>query len=254
SAPRAARRRPADSARGTSARRPAGTKPVARDAIEQVIDRQPWETLRPALVAPGADVERALDRLRRYAELLLEWNRTVSNIVSRHDEERILERHLLESVAPAGWLRKSGGTRWIDFGSGAGFPAIPLAIAGVGGTWTLVESRRTKTLFIRKTIQNIVLHDFEVINDRLENVVRAGDRSQAFDGFTSRATLPLGPTLALASPLVSAGGSAFLWKGSRWEQEMERDSAWRRDWEASGTAAVGTGPNIVTRFIRKQID
>jgi 16S rRNA (guanine(527)-N(7))-methyltransferase RsmG len=229
----------------------ARTSSGARASIEQVLGRQPWETLRPALLGTGVDVERALGQLRQYAQLLLEWNRNVSNIMSKNDEQRIIERHLLESVAPARRLVESGAQRWIDFGSGAGFPAIPLAIAGVGGNWTLVESRRTKTLFVRKAIQDIVLHGFTVVNDRLENVALDSGYAGMFDGFISRATMRLGPTLALASPLVRAGGSAFLWKGSGREQEMEHDASWRNDWDTTDTVRVGTGPNVVAIFSRK---
>lgn len=219
-----------------------------------MLGRQPWETLRPALLGTGVDVERALGQLRQYAQLLLEWNRSVSNIMSKNDEQRIVERHLLESVAPARWLGESGAVCWIDFGSGAGFPAIPLAIAGVAGTWTLVESRRTKTLFIRKALQELELKGFVVINDRLENVAQDSEHAGAFDGFTSRATMRLGPTLALASRLVRTAGSAFLWKGSGREQEMEQDSTWRGDWDTTGVTGVGTGPNVVARFSRKVQD
>src|SRR5262245_48148314 len=250
-APHAARR-PRDPS-GPGARAVAAN-PRARSgrrvAIERVLERQRWETLRPALLGAGVDVEQALDRLRRYARLLLEWNRSVSNIVSRNDEERIVERHLLESLAPARGLRDSGARRWIDFGSGAGLPAIPLAIAGVGDEWTLVESRRTKTLFIRKSIKDISLSGFVVINDRLENVTEPPGR---FDGFTSRATMRLGPTLTQASRLIRPGGSAFLWKGSGWESEMEQDATWRIDWDPGGVVSVGNGPNVIARFTRKQV-
>lgn len=202
----------------------------------------------------GVDVERALGQLRHYTQLLLEWNRSVSNIVSRNDEHRIVERHVLESVAAARRLQESGAQRWIDFGSGAGLPAIPLAIAGVGGTWTLVESRRTKTLFIRKVIQTIGLTGIIVVNDRLENLASDPSHAGEFDGFISRATMRLGPTLALAARLVRPGGMAFLWKGSGREGEMEQDTTWRPDWEPGAVAGVGTGPNVVAVFSRKQTD
>jgi len=215
------------------------------------LKRQPWETLRPALLRSGVDVEQALGQLKQYTQMLLEWNRGVSNIMSKNDEGRIIERHLLESAAPAHWLRESGAQRWVDFGSGAGFPAVPLVIAGVGGSWTLVESRRTKTLFVRKAIQDIGLNGFTVINDRLENVVLDPDRAGGFDGFCSRATMRLGPTLALAARLVRVGGSAFLWKGSGLEQERKQDSTWGAEWDSAGTVTVGTGLNVVARFIRK---
>ncbi len=230
------------------------TSPGARASIEHVLEGQPWESLRPVLLSAGVDVEQALGQLRQFAQLLLEWNRSVSNIMSKNDEERIVERHLLESVAPAHWLRDSGAQRWIDFGSGAGFPAVPLAIAGVGRSWTLVESRRTKTLFVRKAIQDIGLNGFEVMNDRLENVVLDSASTGEYDGFSSRATLRLGPTLALASRLVLAGGSAFLWKGSGLEEEMAQDSTWSTDWDSSGIVGVGTGLNVVARFVRKKAD
>lgn len=225
--------------------------PAARGAIAQLLARQPWDALRPALAVGGVEVDRALERLREYAQLLLEWNRGVSNIMSKHDEDRVVERHLLESIAPARWLAGSGAGRWVDFGSGAGLPAIPLALVGVGPRWTLVESRRTKTLFVRKTIHKMQLDGFEVINDRLENVVAEGARREAFDGFTSRATMRVGPTLAMASALVAPGGSAFLWKGSGHEEEMEQDPSWRSSWERSETRPVGSGPNVVVRFLRK---
>jgi len=198
-----------------------------------------------------ADVVGALERLKAYTRLMLEWNRGVSNILSRHDEHRFVERHLIESLAPAGAMRESGSTKWLDFGSGAGLPAIPLAIAGIGDSWVLVESRRTKTLFLRKTIQVIGLENFDVINERLENVVSNPGLTLDRDGFTSRATMPLGPTLALAAPLVTAGGSAFLWKGSGVGGEMERDLTWRETWEFKSLIPVGSGPNTVAILTRK---
>ena len=231
-----------------------GTSPGARSAIEQLLARQPWDLLRPALLSTGVDIEPALGRLQRYAELLLEWNRSVSNIMSKHDEDRIVERHLLESIAPAARLRDCGARTWLDFGSGAGFPAIPLAIAGVGDAWTLVESRRMKTLFVRKTLQELKLEAFEVINDRLENMVSDPARSAGYDGFVSRATMRLGPTLALAAPLVREGGNAFLWKGSGREEEMVQDVTWRSRWAPAEVRQVGTGPNVVARFTRSKAD
>jgi 16S rRNA (guanine527-N7)-methyltransferase len=220
-------------------------------AIEKTLARQPWESLQAPLLRAGADADLAIEKLRQYARLLLGWNRSASNLISRNDESRFVERHLLESVAAAHWLKESGCAKWIDFGSGAGLPAIPLAIAGVDGRWTLVESRRTKTLFIRKSLQELSLGNIVTVNDRLENVVREEARIEAFDGFTSRATLKLIPTLALAARVVAPGGSAFLWKGSGREEEMEQDAGWRDAWEFTGLLGIGTGLNVVARFLRK---
>ena len=183
--------------------------------------------------------------------MVLQWNRKVSNLISKNDEVRIVARHVLESLEPAHWLKDCGAKRWLDFGSGAGLPAIPLALAGVGDEWTLVESRRTKTLFMRKALEELEIMRVTVVNERLENMLGTGDHAGSYDGFTSRATLTLSPTLELAAAFVRAGGTAFLWKGSRREEEMNADPAWRQKWDFEGLLGIGDGATAVARFRRK---
>lgn len=204
-----------------------------------------------ALHEIGADVPAARERLRAFARLVLSWNASASNLISRNDEARIVERHLFESIAPGSLVRSVGASRWIDLGSGAGFPAIPLALAGIQGSWKLVESRRTKTLFMRKTIGDLGLRDFEVENARLEDLVGLPAYRSSFDGFISRATMRLGPTLDLAARVTAAGGSALLWKGSGVDQEMSSDPSWASNWDLHERYTIGPGPVTVVRFIRK---
>lgn len=191
-----------------------------------------------------------ISRLRGFAALLLEWNGGVSNLISRNDVPRLVERHFRESVEPAHWLAASGARRWIDLGSGGGFPAIPLALLGVGGHWTLIESRRNKTLFLQKAIQHLKLPNVQVVRDRIENLPDPAPPEQ-FDGFTSRATLPLDETLREAARFVRPGGCAFLWKGSRRDEEMAAHDEWRGSWELDGLLGVGSAGTVVARFIRK---
>ena len=139
----------------------------------------------------------------------------------------------------------------MDFGSGGGLPAIPLAIAGVGERWVLVESRRNKTLFLRKVSEEIGLQGVGVELARLELLLDDSGRLGKFDAFTSRATLRLGPTLAMAANWVRGGGSAYLWKGSRKDEEMASDRRWERSWELVDSFDIGNGQTSVVRFIRK---
>lgn len=189
--------------------------------------------------------------LRRYSELLLDWNRNVSNLISRHDEPRILERHIRESIEPSRLLAGVNAQRWLDLGSGAGLPAVPLSIAGVGAEWTLVESRRTKTLFIRKAVEDLKLSGIEVVLGRLEILIQAGQLQREYDAFISRATLALAPTLDLAANIVVAGGHAFLWKGSRKAEEMGNDNGWKEKWDLIGEQNLGSGLTSVVNFKRK---
>jgi len=227
-------RKPASPGRGTAA----------------IISRQPWDSLLPHLLKVGVDTAAAVEQLKRFTTMLIDWNSGISNLVSRNDLNRIVERHILESVEPAHWLKASGAARWIDLGSGGGLPAIPLAILGVGEHWTLVESRRNKTLFLRKVVQDLKLTNVSVVCDRIENLGGDDGLAGAFQGFTSRATMTLGPTLVLAARFVGAGGAAFLWKGSRRESEMVEDERWKAFWDFDGLLGIGAGQTVVARFVR----
>jgi len=219
--------------------------------VSSVLNRQPWNGLTAHLLKAGVDPDASIARLRRYCELALQWNRKVSNLISKNDEHRIVQRHIAESLEPAHWLKECGANRWLDFGSGAGLPAIPLAIAGIGGEWTLVESRRTKTLFLRRALDELGIGNVTVINARLEDLLGSSELLSSYDGFTSRATQTLVPTLAIAANFVRSRGTAFLWKGSRREEEMSMDESWRQNWDFDGLLAIGDGTPAVARFRRK---
>src|SRR5258706_7873066 len=223
----------------------------AGPGLDRLINRQPWDSLIPHLLKAGVSAEATIEQLKAYARLLIEWTRGVSNLIGRNDEQRIVERHISESIAPAAWLKASPAIRWLDFGSGAGLPAIPLAMTGVGPHWPLVESRRMKTLFMRKATESLGLKNIEIVVARLEYLLSEPERKGAYHGFTSRATLALGPTLVLAAHFVAPGGVAFLWKGSQRENEMADDPRWKEFWEFDGLLGVGDGQTVVARFVRK---
>jgi 16S rRNA (guanine527-N7)-methyltransferase len=210
----------------------------------------PWDLLVPHLLRARTDPEVAIERLKAYTTRVLDWNANVSNLISRHDETRFVERHLLESLEPAHWILESGAENWIDFGSGAGLPALPLALAGIGKRWVLVESRRPKTLFLRKTLEDLQLKNIEIVHSRLEILVDDPEFASRFDGFTSRATLTLVPTLLLAAKVVARNGTALLWKGSRREEEMNEDDSWKTSWEHNGLLGLGSGNIAVAKFLR----
>ncbi|HET9326278.1 MAG TPA: 16S rRNA (guanine(527)-N(7))-methyltransferase RsmG [Candidatus Eisenbacteria bacterium] len=206
--------------------------------------------MRDLLTRKELDAGRCLPSLREFCARVIAWNRSVSNLMSKNDEGRIVERHLVESIEHVDWLHESGSRDWVDFGSGAGFPAIPLAIVGVGARWTLVESRRIKTLFLRKTLESMTIGmEMAVLNARLESIAREGGR---FDGFTARAAGNLTETLDHASSLLIGGGSAFLWKGSRWRSEIEKDRSWEQHWTFVENRALAD-PNVeVLKFLRNK--
>jgi 16S rRNA (guanine527-N7)-methyltransferase len=194
----------------------------------------------------------ALARLRHFALELLQWNRGVSNLVSHDDETRLVERHIAESIAGCKLINDKGCKVLVDFGSGGGFPALPLALAGVGERWTLVESRRNKTLFLRRAVQELAIAGVDVRTGRLEALVEEDAGGLACYGFTSRATMKLAPTLELAARIVRPGGHAFLWKGSGVDDELRAAGAeWREAWHDVARVPIAGGPNSIAVFERK---
>lgn len=241
-------------ARRTQADRRAAPPPrrALPSSPERTLARQPWESLRAFLPGPAAEQDDVLSRLRAFALELLLWNRGVSNLISHADEPRLVERHIAESLAGAAVLRGLDCAHVVDLGSGGGFPALPLAIAGIGGRWTLVESRRNKTLFLRRAIERLRLRDIVVMTGRLEVLVESEADALQCDGFTSRATMKAAPTLAVAARIVRYGGHAILWKGSGLEQELgESGSIWRGGWGEPTTHPIGAGPNSIAVFERR---
>lgn len=225
--------------------------PERRIPAERMLERMDWASLRPLLSGSAEEREATIERLRVFGLELLRWNQGVSNLVSHDDELRLVDRHITDSLAGLTVLKDLGCKRLVDFGSGGGFPALPLAIAGVGEAWTLVESRRNKTLFLRRAIQESGLSHVDVVTGRLEMLIAEDPEPFHCDGFTSRATMKAAPTLLLAAQIVAAGGHAVLWKGSGAGEELAVDGAWREFWEESAVHPIGSGPNSIHVFTRK---
>ncbi len=222
---------------------------------EMLMRHRDWASLVPLLEGLPRDASEVMPLLAAYVARLLMWNRTASNLVSRADESRLVTRHLRESLEPARWIAESGSAVCLDFGSGAGLPGLPLAIAGVGAEWLLVESRRPKVLFLRGVVKELGIKNVRPIHARLEEFI---DGSAADDidmqhnpigVFTSRATLPLVPTLEMAAEVMGPGGHAFLWKGSRREDEWNTAGEIAERWSLEETRVLEGGEVAVMNLM-----
>ncbi len=199
------------------------------------------------------DITRLVGNLKRYAEAVIQWNQTISNIISSNDEGRFVERHIVESLAALSMAKSMGAGKWVDLGSGAGVPAIPLVMAGIGDEWCLVESRRTKSLFLRKFVRDAELRNVAVICDRAESLVDQTEWSGRFDAMTSRATLKLGPTLDIGRKLLRGGGQLLAWKGSGGRSEWEAlPGEARAGWEIAEARELSAAGTTILRFRRDE--
>jgi 16S rRNA (guanine527-N7)-methyltransferase len=132
-----------------------------------------------------------------YFSLLLRWNAR-TNLTAVRDPDAILERHFLESIACA-QLLPQGIASLLDYGSGAGFPGIPIAICRPEIAVTLAESQNKKAAFLREAIR------VTGVTARV-HAGRAEALDEQFDCVTLRAVDQMELAVQLASRLISTDG------------------------------------------------
>ncbi|SRR5579883_96668 len=114
-----------------------------------------------------------------YLELLLKWNARL-NLTSIRVPEQIVERHFAESTFAAQHL-PPGIQNILDFGSGGGFPGVPIAICRPDLKVTLSESQGKKASFLREVARALALKNTTVFAGRAETL------EEHFDAITLRA-------------------------------------------------------------------
>jgi 16S rRNA (guanine527-N7)-methyltransferase len=136
-------------------------------------------------------------RFQDYLSLLLRWNARV-NLTAIRDEEGIVSRHFVESIACARAL-PAGIATLLDFGSGAGFPGIPIALCRQEIAVTLAESQGKKAAFLSEAVR--MLGVSAMVHSGRAEALRA-----VFDCVTLRAVDKMVLAVQAASELVRPGG------------------------------------------------
>jgi 16S rRNA (guanine527-N7)-methyltransferase len=160
----------------------------------------------------GMDVSRETQaKLARFVALLLHWNATV-NLVARADEPFLWDRHIADSLQLAP-LMTPRTERAIDFGSGAGFPGLILALA-TGVPFDLIEADQRKAAFLREAAR-VTGAPVRIHAVRIE----AASMLPA-PLITARAVAALPRLLMLAAPLLAPGGMCLFLKGGNANAEL----------------------------------
>jgi 16S rRNA (guanine527-N7)-methyltransferase len=107
-----------------------------------------------------------IERAEIHHDLIISWSKRM-NIVSKRDLGSLLERHILDSIVPIHEIPDRGYL--LDIGSGAGFPAIPLALIRPQLDITTIEARHKKVLFLKEVCSRLNLENVAVVEVRLED-------------------------------------------------------------------------------------
>ncbi|MCS0495137.1 16S rRNA (guanine(527)-N(7))-methyltransferase RsmG [Ancylobacter sp. MQZ15Z-1] len=165
------------------------------------------------------------ERLDAIVTLLQKWQRTI-NLVAPASLPDVWMRHVADSlqlVPLAGEAR-----RWVDLGSGGGFPGLVVAAMLAerpGADVTLVESDSRKAAFLREAARIAEL-PATVVPARIERV--AAELAPGVEVVSARALAPLARLLELAHPFLAQGATGLFLKGQDVDNELT-DSAksWR---------------------------
>jgi len=164
--------------------------------------------------------------LEVYVELLIKWQRTI-NLVAPSTLADVWGRHFGDSAQLLA-LAPAASLKWLDLGSGAGFPGLVLGIMlreRPGARVTLVESDQRKAAFLG-AVARATGAPVDILCTRIENVSTQA-RIGAVDVITARALAPLPRLLGYSAPFFGPGTVALLLKGREVDAEL---AAAGKDW------------------------
>jgi 16S rRNA (guanine527-N7)-methyltransferase len=204
--------------------------------------------LTPEAFATTCDVSReTLERLRRYAEILVKWQKSI-NLVSPESLNDLWRRHMLDSAQLRAFLPPEARSL-IDMGSGAGFPGLVLAILGVPNV-NLIESDARKCVFLVEAARAAGLtagRNPTIHRARLEEIA-----DLRVDVVTARACAPLVQLLAYAEPFLEADSICLFLKGGRVDEELtEAEKTWRMTVERFPSLSDPTGTILRIRQVAR---
>ena len=138
-----------------------------------------------------------------------------------HEGARLRKRHIDDALGLAAVRAPQAGEHWVDLGSGAGLPGLPLA-AVYDRTWfTLVDAQRRRLDWVAAVAASLQIANVRIVHARLEDFGRQSGRER-FDVATARALGPLPVVAELGVPLLKVGGVLLVPRGQPDDEELDR--------------------------------
>ncbi|MCP4386483.1 MAG: 16S rRNA (guanine(527)-N(7))-methyltransferase RsmG [Hyphomicrobiales bacterium] len=166
-------------------------------------------------------------RLTAFVGLVRKWQR-VENLISAKTLPMIWHRHVADSAQLVSLFPDS--LRWLDLGTGAGFPGIVLACLlaeSAEAKIDLLEANGRKCAFLRHVVREIAIPAV-VHQGRIEALV--ADWGEPIDRVTARAVAPLNRLIGLSQPILASGTPAAFFKGADFVGEIsEATQYWNLD-------------------------
>jgi len=161
-----------------------------------------------------------LERLAKYAELLVDKNQVV-NLISRRDINNAVEKHVFLSAFVREFFPERVN-RFLDVGTGGGLPGIPIAILNPMMRGVLVDSTAKKIDAVNEFITKLRLSNVVAENSRVESEEFIKKYANKFDLIISRGTVPLIILIRYALPLIKEKAYILAIKGGNLDEEFKK--------------------------------
>ena len=190
-----------------------------------------------------------LNGFYEYESLLSKWNKKI-NLVSKNTLVDIWERHFLDSGQIIKHVEASG-KRWVDVGSGAGFPGLVVALLlrdrKIDCDLVLVEKNPKKGFFLNEVIRKLNL-SVEVVNDNIDTLEPLNA-----DILTARAFSELNNLIEVAFRHRKKEGICLFLKGENYRIELDKTlNYWFFDYDIVDSLSSSSGKIIRVKKIFKR--
>lgn len=178
-------------------------------------------------IKPEADPEQMKHAFAHYMDALLAYN-AHTNLTAITEPEEIYIKHFVDSasaIVALEALEKEGklrpkSARYIDVGTGAGFPSVPIKLVLPSIELTLLDSLEKRTRFLESLRAPLGLTKTEILHDRAEDAARKSELRAQFDVVLSRAVAALPVLLEYSLPFLRVGGFMVCLKGPKSDEEI----------------------------------
>lgn len=137
------------------------------------------------------------------------------------DRQEMALKHFLDSLAPICFaLPEWKAKKIIDLGTGAGFPALPLAVAFPESHIIAVDSRQKSVEFVARIAATVGLKNVVTCHSRIEDIGHDKKFRESADLVVCRALSSVRTLVEYTMPLTSTGGSNFYYKGPKLDEEL----------------------------------
>ncbi len=148
------------------------------------------------------------EKLVRLCDFMVEYNKNV-NLTSITEFEEVVVKHFVDSVLPFFMVDIPQGSSFIDVGTGAGFPALPLLVVRPDLKGVLCDSLNKRCIYLELACKEIGVRA-EIIHARSEELGRK--KRECFDFATARAVAAMPVLSEYCVPFVRVGGSFIALK------------------------------------------